>query len=59
MNLTQIEGNIIKAGQAVMLKATSADALAMELTPDAATGNYSGNDLKGGSTVATDKVAAR
>ena len=57
VNLTQIEGNIIKAGQAVMLKATSADALAMELTPDAATGNYSGNDLKGGSTVATDKVA--
>ena len=57
VNLTQVEGNIIKAGQAVMLKATSADALAMELTPDAATGNYSGNDLKGGSTVATDKVA--
>ena len=57
VNLTQIEGNIIKAGQAVMLKAASADALAMELTPDAATGNYSGNDLKGGSTVATDKVA--
>ena len=57
VNLTQVEGNIIKAGQAVMLKATSADALAMELTPDAATGNYNGNDLKGGSTVATDKVA--
>ena len=57
VNLTQIEGNIIKAGQAVMLKAASADALAMELTPDAAKGNYSGNDLKGGSTVATDKVA--
>ncbi len=57
VNLTQVEGNIIKAGQAVMLKAASADALAMELTPDAATGNYSGNDLKGGSTVATDKVA--
>ena len=56
VNLTQIEGNIIKAGQAVMLKATSADALAMELTPDAATGSYSGNDLKGGSTLATDKV---
>ena len=57
VNLTQVEGNIIKAGQAVMLKATSADALAMELTPDAAAGNYSGNDLKGGSTLATDKVA--
>ena len=57
VNLTQVEGNIIKAGQAVMLKAASADALAMELTPDAATGNYSGNSLKGGSTVATDKVA--
>ena len=57
VNLTLIEGNIIKAGQAVMLKAGSAEALAMELTPDAATGNYSGNDLKGGSTVATDKVA--
>ena len=57
VNLTQVEGNIIKAGQAVMLKAASADALAMELTPDAATGSYSGNDLKGGSTVAADKVA--
>ena len=57
VNLTQVEGNIIKAGQAVMLKAASADALAMELTPDAATGDYNGNDLKGGSTVATDKVA--
>ena len=57
VNLTLVEGNIIKAGQAVMLKAASADALAMELTPDAATGNYGGNDLKGGSTVATDKVA--
>ena len=57
VNLTQIEGNIIKAGQAVMLKATSADALAMELTPDAAAGDYNGNDLKGGSTLATDKVA--
>jgi len=57
VNLTQVEGNIIKAGQAVMLKAASADALAMELTPDAAAGDYNGNDLKGGSTVATDKVA--
>ena len=56
VNLTLIDGNIIKAGQAVMLKAEEAGALSMELTPDAATGNYSANDLKGGTTVATGKV---
>ena len=58
VNLTKVEGNnIIKAGQAVMLKAADAGALSLELTPDAATGNYSGNDLKGGSAVAAGKIA--
>ena len=58
VNLTKVEGNnIIKAGQAVMLKAADAGALSLELTPDAATGTYTGNSLKGGSTVATGKVS--
>ena len=58
VTLTKVEGNnIIKAGQAVMLKAPDACALSLELTPDAATGDYSNNDLKGGSTVASGKVA--
>ena len=58
VNLTKVEGNnIIKAGQAVMLKAADAGALSLELTPDAATGDYTGNDLKGGSAVAAGKIA--
>jgi len=51
VTLTKVEGNVIKAGQAVMLKATGSGALSMELTPEVPTGNYSGNDLKGGNTV--------
>ena len=58
VTLAKVEGNnIIKAGQAVMLKAADAGALSLELTPDAATGDYTGNDLKGGSAVASGKVA--
>jgi hypothetical protein len=58
VTLAKVEGNnIIKAGQAVMLKAADAGALSLELTPDAATGNYTGNDLKGGSAVASGKIA--
>ena len=53
VTLTKVDGNVIKAGQAVMLKATSSGALSMELTPEVPTGDYSGNDLKGGSTVPT------
>ena len=44
---------VIKAGQAVMLKAATAGDLSMTLTPEAPTGDYSDNDLKGGSTVPT------
>jgi len=51
VTLTKVEGNVIKAGQAVMLKATSSGALSMTLTPEAPTGDYTGNDLKGGNTV--------
>ena len=57
VTLTKVEGSVIKAGQAVMLKAAAAGTLSMELTPGAAAGDYTGNDLKGGSTVATGKVA--
>ena len=57
VNLTKVEGSIVKAGQAVMLKAAAAGTLSMELTPDAATGDYTGNDLKGGATVAPGKTA--
>ena len=57
VTLTKVNGNVIKAGQAVMLKATATGALSMELTPDAATGDYSGNELKGGSTVADGYTA--
>lgn len=57
VNLTKVEGSVIKAGQAVMLKAAATGALSMQLTPDAATGDYTGNDLKGGATVAAGKAA--
>ena len=57
VTLTKVEGNVIKAGQAVMLKAPASGSLSMELTPDAATGDYSGNELKGGSTVADGYTA--
>ena len=57
VNLTKVEGSIVKAGQAVMLKAAAAGTLSMELTPDAAAGDYTGNDLKGGATVAPGKTA--
>jgi hypothetical protein len=57
VTLEKVEGNVIKAGQAVMLKASTADALSMELTPNAATGDYTDNDLKGGTTVETGYTA--
>lgn len=55
--LTKVDGNVIKAGQAVMLKAPTSGSLSMELTPDAATGDYSGNELKGDSTITDDYIA--
>ena len=57
VTLTKVDGDVIKAGQAVMLKAPASGSLSMELTPDEATGDYSGNELKGGETVASGKTA--
>ena len=53
--LTQVTetSNVIKVGQAVMLKATSGTALSMELTSEASDGNYDGNELEGGTTAQT------
>jgi len=47
VTLTEITDKVITAGQAVLLKKTTADAV--ELTPcaDASTDDYSGNDLEG------------
>ena len=47
LTLTEVAGNVIKAGQAVVLKAPSEGALNMELTSSVATGDFSGNELKG------------
>jgi len=52
VKLTQIGSNIIKAGEAVMLKATEGGELSMEVSLDEAEGDYSDNDLKGGTKVA-------
>ena len=57
VTLEKVEGNVIKAGQAVMLKAPASGSLSMELTPNAATGDYTDNDLKGGTTVETGYTA--
>ena len=53
LTLTEVEGNVIKAGQAVVLKATAGGALDMELTSSASTGDFSGNELKGTSVEIT------
>jgi hypothetical protein len=46
VTLTEVSGGIIPAGQAVILKAT-ASPVALTLTQDAATGDYTGNELLG------------
>ena len=46
VTLTEVSGGIIPAGQAVILKAT-ASSVALTLTQDAATGDYTGNELLG------------
>ena len=51
VTLTEVEGPVIKAGQGVMLKASTSGALSMELTSTASSGNYSNNELLGGATV--------
>lgn len=53
LTLTELEGKVIKAGQAVVLKATAGGALDMELTSSASTGDFSGNELKGTSVEIT------
>ena len=45
--LTQVGGNVIKGGEAVVLKSTVGGELDMVETSDAATGDYTGNELKG------------
>ena len=45
--LSKVDGNVIKGGQAVVLKSTVGGELEMEETPDDATGDYTGNELKG------------
>ena len=50
LTLTEVEGNVIKAGQAVVLKSPVSGELDMELTSSVATGDFSGNELKGTTT---------
>ncbi len=47
LTLTEVSGNVIEAGQAVVLKVPASGALNMELTSSVATGDFSGNELKG------------
>ena len=53
LTLTEVDGDVIKAGQAVVLKASAGGDLSMELTPSAPTGDFSGNELKGTSVAIT------
>ncbi len=53
--LTEVEGNIIKAGEAVVLNSTSGS-IELSSAASAGTGDYSGNGLKGGSSVAAGNV---
>jgi len=47
LRLKKVNGNVIKAGQAVILKAPVGGNLDMELTSSAPTGDFSGNGLMG------------
>ena len=47
LKLKKVNGNVIKAGQAVILKAPVGGNLDMELTSSAPTGDFSGNELRG------------
>ena len=53
LTLREVEGDVIKAGQAVVLKAAASGNLDMELTSSAPTGNFDGNKLKGTSVAIT------
>ena len=55
VSLKKVNGSVINAGQAVMLKATTADEITLEQTSLSQLENeYEDNDLKGGSTMPTD-----
>ena len=47
VTLTEITDKVITAGQAVLLKKTTADAVKLTPCADASTDDYSGNDLEG------------
>ena len=53
LTLTEVDGDVIEAGQAVVLKATAGGDLDMELTSSAPTGDFSGNELQGTSVEMT------
>ena len=55
VTLTKVNGSVINAGQAVMLKATTAEEIKLEQTSQSQLEyEYEDNDLKGGSTMPTD-----
>lgn len=55
VTLTKVNGSVINAGQAVMLKATTAEEIKLEQTSlSQLEFEYENNDLKGGSTMPTD-----
>lgn len=56
VTLTKIDGNIIKAGEAVVLNTTSAN-IELSSAASSGSGDYTDNDLKGGSTVADGTTA--
>ena len=56
VTLTKIDGNIIKAGEAVVLNTTSAN-IELSSAASSGSGDYTDNDLKGGSTVADGTIA--
>ena len=49
--LTEVAGSVVKRGEAVLLN--SADAIELLSAASSGSGDYSGNDLKGGTTVTT------
>lgn len=55
VTLKKVNGSVINAGQAVMLKATTAEKITLEQTTESLLEyEYEDNDLKGGSTMPTD-----
>lgn len=56
VTLTRVDGNIIKAGEAVVLNTTS-DNIELSSAASSGSGNYTNNDLKGGNTLADGTVA--